>query len=162
MSLRQLWRLWAMLLAIEILLVFSIDGGKTPQPSMPSAEPLTKVPAVTDMPALAPKTEVAAAQAELAATQLWGAKSKTTSSKGAPAKLLDWSLSGVLMVGSDLKQVILLFKDKNTPPRQLEEGDALPNGDTIKEIKRDKVLVQARESAQPYWIQINRTGDAKK
>ncbi len=164
MSLRQLWRLWSVLLVVEILLAFTLQGSfKAGSAARPSVEPLPKVPAVTELPALAPKAAVIAAQTELAATELWGKAAKeTTIGRKTDDKPLAWSLSGVFMVGKDLRQVIMLFKDHTTPPRQLEEGDTLPNGDTIKEIKRDKVLIQAKDSEHRYWVQINRTGDSKK
>lgn len=164
MTVRQLWRLWSALLVVGMVFVFALDSPfQASTPSLPTPEPMAAIPTLTDLPALIDEEELAAAHAELLSTQLWGEVAKETTTMQGPApEKTGWSLSGVFMVGDSQRFVILVTAGGNEPSRQLEEGDPLPNGDTILAIKRDKVQVQTKAKDNEYWIPINRTGDTKK
>lgn len=139
MSVRSLWRLWALLLVAAALAMLNRQT--------PPSDDMTLVAAARKearQPHLAPPPvpiDPAPALTKLSQSTLWGPLAPRPASGAAggaappPAK---WGLTGFYEL-TGTRYVIVSFDQQALPTRQLKVGDKLPDGSRIEWIEPDRV-----------------------
>jgi hypothetical protein len=146
-TVRQVWRLWALLMVAAVLVWLGFE-----EPAPPTGtEPVTprRAARLPALPAPPVPADPSAALNRLAQSTLWGPLPRAASAPGgsdAPAP--KWSLSGYVDANG-VRQVIVSFENLALPSRQLRVGDRLPDGTTIVAIEPDRVRVRAPLTAPP-------------
>ncbi len=148
MTVRQIWRLWALLMVVAVLAWLAFE-----EPAPPAGSPLVAPRQAARLPALPPlpvPADPAAALNQLAQSALWGPPARAASgADGGPAPPPpNWALSGFAEVNGR-RQVVLSFENLALPSRQLRVGDQLPDGSSIVQIEADRVRVRAPRIPPP-------------
>jgi len=141
-SVRSLWRLWALVLMAAALAMLNLQT--------PPSDDMTLVAATRKearQPNLAPPPvpiDPAPALTKLSQSTLWGPLAPRPASGAAggaappPAK---WGLTG-FYERTGTRYVIVSFDQEALPTRQLKLGDKLPDGSRIERIEPDRVLAR--------------------
>jgi len=142
-SVRGLWRLWALVLVAVVL------AGLTLQTPPSDDTPLVAATRKdARLPALAPPpvpVDPAPALVQLSQSTLWGplAPRPTPGAAGGTAPPPPkWGLTGFYEL-TGKRFVILSFEQQALPSQQLKPGDKLPDGSRIERIEPDRVRVRA-------------------
>lgn len=144
MTVRQLWRLWALLVVAAMLAWLAFE----PPPAPSTGAPLVTPRQAARLPPLPPPPvppDPAPALDKLAQSALWGpppARAASGPGGGDAPPPPKWALSGFVDVNGR-RQVIVSFENLAQPSRQLGAGDKLPDGSSIVEIEPDRVRVRA-------------------
>jgi hypothetical protein len=158
MTVRQLWRLWALLMMALVLAWLTV------QPSSPAPTATTVMPRqparLPEMPALPQPVDARPIVDALAQSTLWGPPAPRVPPGGAAAPPPPkWSLSG-FYEAAGTRFVVLSYEALALPSRQLKVGDRLPDGRRLQAIEPDRVRVgggPARRdgpAAPPGWIAL--------
>ncbi|MCU0963889.1 MAG: hypothetical protein MUF08_02270 [Burkholderiaceae bacterium] len=159
MSVRSLWRLWALALVAAVLAMLNLQT--------PPSDDMTLVAAARKearLPHLAPPpvpVDPAPALTKLSQSTLWGPLAPRPASGAAggaapsPAK---WGLTG-FYERTGTRFVIVSFEQQALPTQQLKLGDRLPDGSRIERIEPDRVRARrARASStsapSARWLPI--------
>lgn len=148
MTVRQLWRLWALLVVAVVLAWLAVEPSATSNGmALVSPRQAARLPQLPPPPAPA---DPAAAIDKLAQSALWGPPARAASGAAAddappPPK---WALSGFVDVNGK-RQVIVSFENLALPSRQLGVGDKLPDGSSIVAIEPDRLRVRAPRTRPP-------------
>lgn len=149
MSVRSLWRLWALLLAAVTLAWLTLQE----RPAHDAA-PVAAVRRSAPLPTLAPlprATDPQTTVAQLAQSTLWGpiapraASGAAGTAEAPPPK---WSLTGYYELAGT-RYVVVSFDQPAMASLQLKVGDRLPDGSRIERIEPDRVRARAPASRGP-------------
>ncbi len=138
MSVRRLWRLWALVLVAVVLAALTL---RTP----PSDEMPLVAAARKDarLPTLAPPpvtVDPAPALNKLSQSTLWGPlapRPASSAASGAAPRPAQWALTGFYEL-KGTRFVIVSFEQQALPPQLLKLGDKLPDGSRIEQIEPDR------------------------
>jgi hypothetical protein len=151
-SVRKLWRLWALVLAAVVLAGLTLQ---TPPADDPPPVAATRRDA--RVPSLAPPPVPAnpvPALAKLSQSTLWGPLAPRAASGAASVETPlppKWALTGYYEL-SGKRFVIVSFEQQALPSKQLTLADRLPDGSRIEQIEPDRVRVRrpwARSRVDP-------------
>jgi hypothetical protein len=144
-SVRSLWRLWALALVAAVLAMLNLQT--------PPSDDTTLVAAARKearLPQLAPPpvpVDPAPALTKLSQSTLWGPLGPRLASGaagGAAPPAAKWGLTG-FFERTGTRYVIVSFEEQALPTQQLKLGDKLPDGSRIERIEPDRVRArQAR------------------
>lgn len=141
MSVRSLWRLWALLMVAVVLAWVVLQQQWREHDAAPVAATRqeARVPA---LPPLPHPIDPAPTLAQLAQSTLWGplvprAAAGATSVAEAPK----WSLTGYYE-RSGVRYVVVTFDQPAMASLQLKAGDRLPDGSRIERIEPDRLRVR--------------------
>ncbi len=142
MSVRGLWRLWALVLVAVVL-----AGSTLWQPASDEMALVAATRQDARLPTLAaPPVPVdpAPALAKLSQSTLWGplAPRPASDAGGGDAPPPKWALTGFYEQGGK-RFVIVSFEQQALPSQQLKLGDKLPDGSRIEQIEPDRARVRA-------------------
>lgn len=143
MTVRSLWRLWALLMVAAALAWLIL----LPQPGH-DVPPVAATRQGARLPTLAPlprPADPAPTVARLAQSTLWGpvAPRAATGAAGAAAEAAPkWSVTGYYAL-SGIRHVVVSFDPPTTAALQLKVGDRLPDGSRIERIEPDRVRARA-------------------
>lgn len=156
MTVRQLWRLWALLMVALVLAWLTLQPAPAPV-SIVTPRQAARLPA----PAALPQPVDAAALVEaLARSTLWGPPAPRAAAGGADAPPPpQWQLTGYYEAAGR-RHVVLSYEGQALPSKQLTVGDRLPDGRRLQTIEPDRVRVGAapgrggQPSAPAGWIAL--------
>lgn len=165
MSVRGLWRLWALLMIVAILVGLTLSSQPSGDvPTLVAARQPVRMPKLAPLPTPVDPTPILA---QLSQSTLWGPLAPRPASGAAsdappPPK---WDVSGYYELGGK-RFVVLSFEKQVLPSRQLTVKDKLPDGSRITRIEPDRVRTtapsadaaapQAEGASQPTsrWLPI--------
>lgn len=139
MSVRRLWRLWALVMVAVVLAALTLQ--------MPTSDDMPLVTAARKdarPPQLAPPpvpVDPAPALTKLSQSTLWGPlapRSVSGAASGAAPLPPRWDLTGFYEL-TGKRFVVVSFENQALPPQQLRLGDKLPDGSRIERIEPDRV-----------------------
>ncbi len=140
MSVRRLWRLWALLLVAVVLAWLTLS---TPtagdKPTLVAARQNARLPNLAPAPVPA---DPGPALAVLSQSTLWGPlqpRPASGAAGGAPPAP-QWAVTGYYEL-SGKRFVIVSFDQQALPSQQLSVADRLPDGSRIAQIEPDRVRV---------------------
>lgn len=160
MSVRGLWRLWALvLIAIVLAWLMLRPTLSSDLPALVSARQPDRMPKLAPLPV---PTDPAPALALLSQSTLWGPLPPRPASGAAgeappPPK---WEVSGFYVV-SGKRYVVVSFEKQALPSLQLTRGDRLPDGSRITRIEPDRVHVLAPQTDAGAGLQVNTAAQSK-
>ena len=146
MSVRGLWRLWALLLVAAVLaglMVSSTSPGDLP--ALVAARHPARMPKLAPLPV---PIDPAPALAQLSQSTLWGPLPPRPASGAAgdappPPK---WDVTGYYELAGK-RYVVVSFEKQALPSQQLTLTNRLPDGSRIMRIEPDRVRVSAPDIA---------------
>lgn len=149
MSVRRMWRLWALALVVVVLAWLVLQDRLTSV----EPEPVRATRQSSGLPALAPQpapADPAPSLAALSQSTLWGplpqrASGAASAAEAPPPK---WALTG-FYERSGRRFVIVSFEQQVQPSQQLQVADKLPDGSRIVRIETDKVRVRRPAPSAP-------------
>lgn len=139
MSVRGLWRLWALGLVAAVLAVLNLQT-----PPSHDIAPAVAARNESRLPNLAPPpvpVDPAPALAKLSQSTLWGPlapRPPSGAAGGAAPPPPKWDLTG-FFERTGTRFVIVSFEQQALPTQQLKLGDKLPDGSRIERIEPDRV-----------------------
>lgn len=142
MSVRKLWRLWALVLAAVVLAGLTLQT-----PPSDDLQPVAATRKDARVPSLAPPpvpVDPAPALTKLSQSTLWGPLAPRAASGAAAGEAPlppKWDLTGYYEL-SGKRFVIVSFEQQALPSRQLTLADRLPDGSRIEQIEPDRVRVR--------------------
>lgn len=145
MSVRRLWRLWALLLVAVVLAWLTLSPNAGDQPTLVAARQNARLPSLAPAPVPA---DPAPALALLSQSTLWGPlppRAASGAAGGAPPDP-QWAVTGYYEL-SGKRFVIVSFDQQALPSQQLSVGNRLPDGSRIAQIEPDRVRVWAPRAA---------------
>jgi hypothetical protein len=142
-SVRSLWRLWALLM-LAVVLAWPMLQQRAAHDSAPVAPTRqgARLPTLAPLPR---PPDPAPTVARLAQSTLWGPlapRAASGAAGGAEAPAPKWSLTGYY-ARSGIRHVVVSFDQPAMASLQLKVGDRLPDGSRIERIEPDRVRVRA-------------------
>lgn len=150
MSVRKLWRLWALLMMVLVLAWLALQDSLSPDARVVAAQrPGARLPPIARPPR---PVDPAPSLAALSQSTLWGPLPPRPSA-GASGPDTDtppskWTLSGYFE-HSGTRFVVVSFEQPVRPSQQLKLGDKLPDGSRIVKIEPDRIRVQPVKVGSP-------------
>jgi hypothetical protein len=141
-SVRSLWRLWALLMLAVVLTWLMLQQQQPAQGTAPvvAARQGARLPALAPLPR---PIDPAPTVARLAQSTLWGPLApRAASGATGVAEAAKWSLTGYYE-RSGIRYVVVSFDQPAMASLQLRAGDRLPDGSRIERIEPDRLRVRA-------------------
>lgn len=152
MSVRGLWRLWALALAVVVLGWIALQGALSSREVQEAGavRPAIRLPDVAPPPRPVDPTP---ALQTLSQSNFWGPRtprpasgaSGTDEAEPVPPK---WSVTGYYE-RAGIRHVIVSFEQQVRPSQQLKVADKLPDGSRIEQIQPDRVRVRMARTDPP-------------
>lgn len=150
MSVREMWRTWALVIVAGVLAWLLLQDATAPEvPVVAAVHPGARLPPLPPPPR---PVDPAAALAALSHSTLWGPLAARAGSGASgpdaeppPPK---WNLSGYFSRDGS-RFVVVSFERLARPSQNLTVGDKLPDGSRIVRIEPDRVRVQPASIDSP-------------
>ncbi|HMO45610.1 MAG TPA: hypothetical protein PKB14_06220 [Rubrivivax sp.] len=151
MTVRGLWRLWALLMTAAVLAGLALLQGSAQETPLVAPRQAARLPPLAPLPHL---PDPAPALALLSQSTLWGPLAPRAGAAGAEAPPPPkWGLTGYYEIAGT-RYVVVSFELPARASQQLKRGDKLPDGSRIEGIEPDRVRVRAPDAPKSVWLPV--------